>query len=252
MIVDAHAHWGPWFFSMSTGDVALNSALLDRFGIDVQLASAVEAIVYDPECGNRALAAQLDAERRLRGLVVLDPRDPAGNAADLVRYAGDPRWVGAKIHTHYSRSPMTSGRLREAVALATEHSLPVLVHTWGDEVVELAQVAADVPGSRVIAGHMGATAWPRVPEAAALSDRIWFEPCWSAPEAGRIRFVVDAVGADRFVFGSDATLIDPSVTLGAIAAAELSASQLDLVLGDTAAALFNLEPPDPRPSPHSS
>ena len=67
MIIDVHAHWGPWFFSMDVGSVAVNSELLDRFGIDIQLVSAIEAIVYDAPAGNRSLAAQLPADPRLRG-----------------------------------------------------------------------------------------------------------------------------------------------------------------------------------------
>ena len=56
MIIDVHAHWGPWFFSMEVGSVGVNSELLDRFGIDIQLVSAIEAIVYDAPAGNRALS----------------------------------------------------------------------------------------------------------------------------------------------------------------------------------------------------
>ncbi|MGD7732084.1 amidohydrolase family protein [Propionibacteriaceae bacterium G57] len=241
MIIDAHAHWGPWFFSMETGPMATNTELLDRFGIDIQVVSAIEAINYDPASGNAALErefAQTD-DPRLFGYVVIDPRDLAQARADLARLTA-PRWVGVKIHTHYTGTPIRSAAMRRAVELATDHGLPVLQHTWGPDVVDLADLANDVPGSRVIAGHMGADAWRLIPEAARRSDRIWFEPCWSQPEAGRIRWVVDQVGADRLVFGSDATLIDPSVTLGAIAAADLSEPERAAVLGGNARELLGL------------
>ena len=107
MIIDAHAHWGPWFFSMETGDLQLNRDLLDRFGLDRQLISAIEAINYDPTSGNAALARQFDAaeDDRLLGYVVIDPRDLGAARADLARYRG-PRWVGVKIHTHYTATPI--------------------------------------------------------------------------------------------------------------------------------------------------
>ena len=241
MIIDAHAHWGPWFFSMETGDLQLNRDLLDRFGIDRQLISAIEAINYDPTSGNAALARQFDAveDDRLLGYVVIDPRDLNAARADLARYRG-PRWVGVKIHTHYTATPIASPAMQAAVELATEHGLPVLIHTWGPDVVDLADLAARVEGSRLIAGHMGAPAWRLVPEAASRSDRVWFEPCWSQPEAGRVRHVLDQIGTDRFMFGSDATLIDPSVTVGAIEAARLTDEERAAVMGGTAAALFGL------------
>ncbi len=239
MIIDAHAHWGPWFFSMETASVAVNTDLLDRFGIDVQVVSATEAVTYDAAAGNASLARVLaDAdEPRLRGYVTVDPREPDAARRDLARLR-PPLWWGVKIHSHYSATPIASAAMRDAVALATDFGMPVLAHTWGPDVVALADLAESVPGARVIAGHMGADAWRLVPEAARRSDRIWFEPCWSQPEAGRIRWVVDAVGADRVVFGTDATLIDPSVTLGAVEAAGLSDADRAAVLGGTALRLF--------------
>ncbi|TWD73225.1 hypothetical protein FB561_7113 [Kribbella amoyensis] len=243
MIVDVHAHWGPWFFSMDVGSIDVNVDLLDRFGIDVQLVSAIEGIVYDAPAGNRSLAPHLDLDPRLRGMVVVDPRRLDEARADLTTYlAGDGRrrWVGAKIHTDYSRTPIDSAGMRAAVELTTEFGLPTLVHTWGPNVVDLADLAAQVPGARVIAGHMGASGWPLVARAAERCDRIWFEPCWSAPEAGRIRWVLDRVGPGRLMFGTDATLIDPSVAFGAIEAARLDPAEYAAVMGETATELFGL------------
>jgi predicted TIM-barrel fold metal-dependent hydrolase len=241
MIVDVHAHWGPWFFSMDVGSIDVNIELLDRFGIDVQLVSAIEAIVYDAPGGNRALLGQLDADPRLRGMLVVDPRRLDEARADLTELLdGRGRWAGAKIHTEYSRTPIASAAMQAAVELTTEFGLPTLVHTWGPNVLDLADLAARVPGSRLIAGHMGAADWRLVPEAAERSDGIWFEPCWSAPDAGRIRWVLDRIGPSRLMLGTDATLIDPSVAFGAIDAAELSATERAAVMGGTAASLFDL------------
>jgi predicted TIM-barrel fold metal-dependent hydrolase len=243
MIIDVHAHWGPWFFSMDVGSVAVNSELLDRFGIDIQLVSAIEAIVYDAPAGNRSLASQLPADPRLRGMIVVDPRrlvEARADLAELLTGDGRNRWVGAKIHTDYSRTPIDSPAMQAAIELTTEFGLPTLVHTWGDNILDLANVAAAVPGGRVVAGHMGAGGWPLVPEAASRSDRIWFEPCWSAPEAGRIRWILDRIGPSRLMFGTDATLIDPSVALATFDAANLTPTEHDAIMWQNATALFNL------------
>ncbi|GAA1598374.1 hypothetical protein GCM10009804_63610 [Kribbella hippodromi] len=243
MLIDVHAHWGPWFFSMDVASIDVNIDGMDRFGIDLQLVSSIEGIVYDAPAGNRSLAEQLPADPRLRGMLVVDPRRLDAARADLDELlAGDgrSRWVGAKIHSEYSRTPISSPAMQAAVELTTEYGLPTLVHTWGDTVVDLADVAARVQGARVLAGHMGASGWPRVPEAAERSDRIWFEPCWSAPEANRIRWVLDQIGSDRLMFGTDATLIDPSVALGAFEAAELSEVEREAIMHRNAEALFGV------------
>jgi predicted TIM-barrel fold metal-dependent hydrolase len=243
VLIDVHAHWGPWFFSMDVASIDVNIELMDRFGIDLQLVSSIEAIVYDAPAGNRSLAAQFPADRRLRGMVVIDPRRLKEGRADLEELlAGDgrSRWVGAKIHTEYSRTSVKSPAMQAAIELTTEFGLPTLVHTWAHSVLDLADVVERVPEARVIAGHMGAPGWPLVPEAAARSDRIWFEPCWSAPDANRIRWILDQIGPSRLMFGTDATLIDPSVSLGALEAANLTPDEAKAVHWKNAATLFNL------------
>lgn len=242
MIVDAHAHWGPWFFSMETGSMGLNLELIDRFGIDVQTVSAIEGITYDAVAGNASLERELGAcgGPRLRGMVVIDPRDLAGAERDLARLRR-PLWVGVKIHTNYSRTAIASDAMADAVRLATQAGLPVLVHTWGPDLLHLADLAERVDGSRLIAGHMGANAWRLAPEARRRTDGVWFEPCWSQPEAHRVRWVLDQIGHDRFVFGTDATLIDPSVTFGAMEAANLSDEERSAVMGGNAVELFGLD-----------
>jgi predicted TIM-barrel fold metal-dependent hydrolase len=207
------------------------------------LVSAIEAIVYDAPGGNRAMLTQLDADPRLRGMLVVDPRrldEARDDLTELLAGDGRRRWTGAKIHTEYSRTPIDTQPMRAAIELTTEFGLPTLVHTWDRNILDLADVAAAVPGARVIAGHMAASGWQLIPEAADRSDRVWFEPCWSAPDAGRIRWTLDRVGSGRLMFGTDATLIDPSIVLGAIEAANLTPAEHDAVMGATAADLFDL------------
>lgn len=242
MIVDVHGHWGPWFFSTDVADAAVNLRVMDECGIDVQLVSAVEAVVYDPLTGNPALVPVLEAEPRLRGLLTVDPRDLGVAERQLAELLPTGLFVGAKIHTSYAATPGGSPAIADALALLATHDLPVLVHTWGEEIVGLAEVVAGVDGVRVVAAHLGGPAWPLVPEAAATApaDRLWFEPCWSTPAAGRIRWVLDRIGPERLMFGSDATLIHPAVTLGAIRAASLSAAEEELVLWRNAVEVFRL------------
>lgn len=238
MIIDVHAHWGPWFFSASGGDMDENLRVMGLHGIDLQLVSAVEAVVYDPPAGNAAMARALVGRPGLRGMLVVDPRDLATAEADLAAHLPGGLFAGAKIHTHYSRTPAGSPDLAAALRLLTAAGLPVLVHTWGREIVDLGDVVAGVDGARVIAAHLGGPDWRLAPEAAARTDRLWFDPCWSMAEGGRIRWVVDRIGADRLVFGSDATLIDPAVTLGSIDAAGLASDELDAVLHGNARTIF--------------
>lgn len=238
MIIDVHGHLGPWFFGPAEGSAAANLRVMDAYGIDVQLVSAVEAVNYDPTSGNDHLAAQIAGQPRLRGQFVIDPRDLPSAERQLARLLPGGLFVGAKIHTHYSATPAGSSAMADALRLCADLDLPALVHTWGPEILDLAATVAAVDGVRVIAGHMGGPDWRLAPEAVSITDRLWLEPCYSRPDAGRIRWVLDRVDAHRVLFGTDSTLIDPGLAVGAFRAARLSPEVDRLVMSENAIALF--------------
>ncbi|MEU7852619.1 amidohydrolase family protein [Nonomuraea sp. NPDC049141] len=248
MIIDVHAHWGPWFFTMDVAGATL--ATMDRYGIDRAVVSSTEAVIYDAPAGNRALAAALgghdDGLGRLFGYVTVNPRRLREADRDLRRYLPTGRFVGVKIHTDYTGSPATSPQLRDALELVASAGCPALVHTWGASVLDLAQVCLDTPGLRVIAGHMGADGFRYAIEAARACDRLYLEPCWSHAPAGRIAEVAAKVDARQLLFGTDATLIDPSSAFGAVAAANLTGETAERIAWRNATELFGLTATQPH------
>ena len=50
MLIDVHAHWGPWFFSMDVGPVNVNIELMDRFGIENLLSTDKRVAVIAKLC----------------------------------------------------------------------------------------------------------------------------------------------------------------------------------------------------------
>ncbi|MEU7749519.1 amidohydrolase family protein [Nonomuraea sp. NPDC049158] len=242
MIIDVHAHWGPWFFTMDVAGATL--ATMDRYGIDQAIVSSTEAVIYDAPAGNRALATALNDQEnsgRLYGYVTINPRRLQEAVRDLAEYLPTGRFVGVKIHTDYTGSPATSPQLRAALELVASAGCPALVHTWGPSVLDLAQVCLDTPGLRVIAGHMGADGFRYAIEAARACDRLYLEPCWSHAPAGRIAEVAANVDARQLLFGTDATLIDPSSAFGSVAAANLTGETAERIAWRNAAELFGLE-----------
>lgn len=239
-IIDVHAHLGPWFFGPDLGGAADNLRSMEAHGIDIQLVSGVEAVTYDALSGNLALAAAITGHERLRGMFVIDPRFLGEADTQLEELLPSGLFFGAKIHTDYAATPAGSPRMADALRLCADRQLPVLVHSWGTQLLDLAETVAQVDDVRVIAGHMGGPAWRLAPEAARRTDRLWLEPGYSQPEADRIRWVLDQVGPERLLFGSDSTLIDPALAVGAFRAAGLDEHERDLIMHRNAELLFGL------------
>lgn len=244
MIVDVHAHLGPWFFAMDVGTVETNLSLMDRYGITTQIVSSTEAVVYDATAGNRALAGVLAGTPRLLGYVVVNPNHLAAAERDLAEHLPTGRFVGVKIHTTYPGRPIASAAMRDALGLVAQAGVPALVHTWGDDVFALLDILEAHPGLRVVAGHMGGPAWRSGAAAAARCDRLYLEPCCSITDAGKLRHALDRVPVRQFLFGTDATLIDPAVSLGVVADARLDPVEREHVMWRNAVELFRLPPPD--------
>ncbi|WP_019632104.1 amidohydrolase family protein [Actinomadura atramentaria] len=238
-IIDVHGHWGPWPFHMDVGDARLNLELMDRYGIEAQIVSASEAVVLDAEAGNAALADVLAANPRLYGYAVVNPRR-LERAADEVRgYLASGRFVGVKIHTTYARAPIGSPQMAEAFDLVDELGVPLLLHTWGADVALLPELLAARPRLRVIVGHAGGDAWREAAHAAAACDRLYLEHCRTVPDAGRVAYARAAgVPIERFLFGTDSTLIDPCVALGVVRDADFSDEERERVLWRNAVDLF--------------
>lgn len=240
MIIDVHAHAGPWFFATDVGAAELNIKLMDRYGIDRQIVSASEAVTYDMVAGNRWMADRLAEQPRLLGYLVVNPNELAEAETELARHLPSGRFVGIKIHTTYPGQALMSSATRDALALAARAKLPVLIHTWDDGVLGLVDVLEELEELRVIAGHMGGPAWRTAVEAARRSDRLYLEPCCSITDRDKFRYALDRVPVEQMLFGTDSTLVDPVIALGVVAAAGMTEREYEHVMWRNAERLFGI------------
>jgi uncharacterized protein len=237
-VIDVHGHWGPWFFAMDAGGLADNLRVMDEWGITVQFVSASEAVVYDAPGGNARLDAALENQARLRGYLVVNPNNLAAAERDLRRYLPTGRWVGAKLHTTYPGRELVSPQVRDTFALLDDYAQVVLVHTWGRDVLDLLPLLDANPSVRAIAGHMGANRFDLAAEAASSCPRLYLEPSCSITDAGQVAYVAAKAPITQLLFGTDATLIDPAVSIGLVEDAGLSAGHAERVYWRNAADLF--------------
>ncbi|WBQ04251.1 amidohydrolase family protein [Kribbella sp. CA-293567] len=238
-IIDVHGHWGEWPFHLEVGGVALNLELMDRYGIELQIVSAAEAVVYDAVAGNAKLAEVLMEQPRLYGYAVVNANRLERSAEDLRDCLSTGRFVGAKIHTTYPGVGIGSPLMAEAFDLLNELEVPLLIHTWGKDVALLPELLEERPGLEVIAGHAGGDAWREAAKAAVQCDRLYLEHCRTVTDAGRIAYARSiGVPMEQFLFGTDSTLIDPCISLGVIRDAGFTEAELVQVLSSNAERLF--------------
>jgi predicted TIM-barrel fold metal-dependent hydrolase len=244
-IIDVHQHTGPWPFPGQWGGIELNLDLMERRGLDVAITSSTEAIVDDMVTGNACLAedlARLTGHSHLFGYVTVNPLFLEQSVREIETYLAAPRFIGFKIHTGYSATPIGDPRMGDLFALLEGYGKPLLIHTWGSGAVRaLAGLVQRHPQLPVIAAHAGGDAWREAIQVAANAPNLYLDFCVSSPERGRIERAITTLGPGQVLFGTDATLFDPQYMLACFQEADIADEHLPLVMGGNAMRLFGIE-----------
>jgi uncharacterized protein len=247
-VIDAHAHAGPYsLFFIPDADPAGMVRVMDRCGVDLAVLSSHLGLQLDAAAGNRATARAVDEfPGRLLGYLTINPwHDPE---AELATWAGDPRFVGVKLHPDLHGYPLTGSRYEPVWTYAERTGVPVLCHTWYgspyDDTTLLAKVAERHPSVVLLAGHSGGPE-PGIDlsiELAARYPKLVLETCGSFVTRHHLERMAGELAPGKVVFGSDFPFIDLRVSLGRTVFARIDDAARAAMLGGTAAELFGLFP----------
>jgi len=227
MLIDVHAH----FYHDRTPRAdwrERNASRLragEKIGITVHVGSILgswgrTSPTYFPspgdlEYGNDALLAlQHDAPMRIRGYVTVNPNYTAHALAEIGRCLA-AGMIGIKL----AASRRASDPLLDPVCqLARERGAPVLHHVWqhrrrdwpgqeASDAVELAALARRHPDVSFLLAHIGGGGdWEH--SLAALRDvaNVYVDLSGSGVDGGMLEGCLEAVGAERLLWGADLTL----------------------------------------------
>jgi len=241
-VFDVHCHVGTCGSSQFTNTRAKDLAhTMERLGIDGICVSSQMSLFSDWKLGNEETAA---ACREFPGKIFgYATPNPFYEDCDLRPYfETDMGFRGVKIHgCAQGATPENDPRYRHAFELADKLGLPVLFHAWErQEILRAADVARQYPNCKVILGHAGMTNPDTAAEVCGMYDNIFCDTAISMTVDGAMERLVDKIGADRVLYGSDMAYFDCAQTLGKLALAKLSDDVKEKILGKNAAAIFKL------------
>ena len=234
-VIDMHGHLGRPRFTIPNIDPAALVARMDRIGVQSIVCSAMRASSADVDCGN---AGVLEAMRtfpgRILGYAAVYPFD-----AETVRHSVE-KWlaegfVGLKFHNSNGFS-YEDAAYEPAYAIADERSLPMLLHTWGDEqtLSEVRNVAGRHPQAALLAAHTCSEHEDRYVQLAKDCPNVYLDLALSKSPRGLVRRLVDAVGPERIVWGSDAYFLSEAHQIGKVLGADISQDDKHLLLAGNA------------------
>jgi len=246
-IIDAHTHMGPYFnFHIPNNDADGMVKVMDRLGISLACTSPHAGITPDFRLGNDiAYKAMQDYPGRFFGYITINPNYPEDIPQELERcYNRSMR--GIKIHPSSHGYPANGANFSPMWEFAQEKGLPVLAHSWAGDgncsPTVLGKVAEQYPSVTIILGHSGGTmsGYYESIEVAKKRENIFLETCCSTVIYGIIEMLVNKIGADRILFGSDMPFVNANAQIGKILYAKISDEDKRKILGLNMARVLGL------------
>lgn len=244
-IFDAHGHVGGdirlQLGSNTPGDMVKK---LDRLGVNAVCVSPILAFASDWVRGNELA---LEATKAYPGRIyAYATPSPFYEDCDIGRYLVPGNGIlGIKVHGEYQAgTPLHDHRFDPTYEIASQKKLPVLFHAWtAGQVAQGLDVASRYPDANFLFAHVGFTdadAKAGVIAGAKKYDNVYIDTAISSSYDGTIEYLVNQVGDERVIYGSDCSFFDCCHTLGKLALSRLSDDQKEKILGQNAKKLFDI------------
>lgn len=240
-VFDIHGHLGQTKIIQTCDNEASDMIKkMDALGINSIAVSSNPALQSDPYLGNQIT---VDAAKKYPGrfYAYIVPT-PYYEDFDFESYFKNPGVIGIKLHACEQLTALNNPAYIPALEYADKNGLPILFHTWEvHEVAHAVDIAKKYKNSPVIIGHSGFTgvrAKNLAVEACNTLENVFIDTAISSTYDGAIEWVVDKVGAEKVLFGTDFPFYDCTHNIGKLLLAEISDSDKLKIFGENAKKLL--------------
>lgn len=186
--------------------------------------------LYNPLAPNKEILEMMDRyPGYVRGYYGFNPNyADFYNVEDVLKHEG---YIGFKTLPDYYRVPIDDARYKKLFELANDCSIVLLVHTWGysryNDVDHMKRIADRYPDIQLIMGHSSPN---RLDDAIALvqeKKNVYLDLCDIHRHSGIVAKMVNSVGSEKVLFGTDLPWYDPNYCLGSVLYADVTDADRD-------------------------
>jgi len=229
--IDTHAHLGGWFDAGRTFTPDEFVAQQERAGIERSVVSSISALYTELVLGNEWTIQQAETRDHLLVWLVLNPLREADSLSLLDRFGHHPKVVGFKIHPVGHAYPADIKASFQMLERLVPYEMPVLSHGQNASYSSpalLRRLAESVPSLTFITAHFGAGQTGQTLEAIdaiqdCASGNLYTDMGTArAIHTGIIAQMVQGIGADRILFGTDSPLYESMAFPALLRAADIT------------------------------
>lgn len=227
-IIDSHAHMGAnygTYMSMSSADDMIK--LMDRENIEM-IFCAPHSALFDPGMMNGELEeAMKKYPDRIKGYYTFNPNFHERYMGKIDDVLNVPGYIGFKFLPTYHHYPIDGENYKGALEFANKHHKVILIHTWGNNDPHngprhIEKAASEYPNAVFIMGHSAPGELDQAIEVVKNHNNVYLDVCDIHRHSGIIDKMVENIGAERVLFGTDIPWYDPSYCLGSILFSRIS------------------------------
>lgn len=238
-IIDMHGHYSPPQFCVPELSAESLIDSMDRMGVSKLFCSTMYTHTANANAGNQLL---LEAVKkfpdRISGYVSAFPASCESVKKEIEKYLG----LGfSAIKLHDSNGiPYSDSAYNAAYEIAHELHMVILFHTWGGEnqLNPLKDISKRYPNAILLAAHAGAANENGYIELAKECKNVYLELAYSGSPRGLVKRFVNAVGAEKIIWGSDCYYFGETHQLGKVVGARISDAEKTLILSGNAKRLL--------------
>lgn len=247
MIIDANANVGPSIYDDFEFEPTIGrlEQCLTAAGIDRAVVAPLKPPSFDFDRANAALAARVTEHDWITPIGRIDPRvsESEQHASRAVVEYG---MSGIKLHPWEESFAITDEMVTPILEVAAQESVPVWIHAGNPAVshaLSIREVANSFPELPLVFTHaaqldISGLSIPDTMLLAEETENTYFELS-GVYRRDLIEDLVDTVGSDRVIFGTNAPSFHPQVEKSRVTTAALTDTQKDTVLGEAIETLLS-------------
>jgi len=244
MIIDAHAHVGLHNIPGHYRDEDCE-ALYKKYGICKGMFSSMVSLLGELEKGNAGMYEYVRRFDFAYGYVVVTPNRVAESLNEMKKYLGREKIVGLKYHAHYAAHSIDDPKLAPVLEAFHQYRQVMLVHCEhtdpNSHPARLGNIAGKYPSTKFIIAHHACALWEEACAVAAAHPNVYMDMISSWNEFDVIARIVERIGEDKLMYGSDTGLFDPAPFIGSVLSSRVSEDVKHKIFYKNAARLFGFE-----------
>ena len=246
-LIDIHTHDGVWEHT-SPQRYDYRGETMDEFiadlnadQVDYCFMSSVEALLGDLSKGNAQTFNDAMLDDRLMAYVYYDPTRIDESMREIEKYKDHPKFIGFKSRPeHHSKMRFDSDAYRPLIEAAERHDKPILLHTWPIQDAEAVANVAQSSKAVIILVHAFGESYKTGIPLIRQYETLYIEPVTSTVFPGKLRYIINEVGIERVMFGSDYGLLSRERIISQYRDAKLSSREQDAFFFKNSQFVFNI------------